>query len=260
MLTLHYQEYGDQDAPLMIFLHGGGVSSWMWDRQVDYFTKYHCVTVDLPEQGKSSQDTEFSINTSATKVIELIENIATGKQVIAIGFSLGSQVLMQMLSIQPNLIDYAIINSVSVRPFKIAKRFIQPLITLSFPLIKNKYFSKLQAKELYIGFDYFDQYYEETCRMKRETLVRILKENMSFAIPSEFYKATGKILVTVGAKEKRMMKKSVFDILNNNRNCTGVMIANIGHGLPLAEPDLFNQMIENWLHSEPLPEACNLIE
>ena len=33
-LDLHYKEYGDKNASLMVFLHGGGVSSWMWDEQI----------------------------------------------------------------------------------------------------------------------------------------------------------------------------------------------------------------------------------
>ncbi|WP_268238239.1 hypothetical protein [Paenibacillus aceti] len=30
-LVLHYKEYGDKRASLLLFLHGGGVSGWMWD-------------------------------------------------------------------------------------------------------------------------------------------------------------------------------------------------------------------------------------
>ena len=42
--------------------------------------------------------------------------------------------------------------------------------------------------------------------MKLDTLVRVLDENMSFKIPKDFRKATGKILVTVGEKEKPSWK------------------------------------------------------
>lgn len=110
-LDLYYKEYGDEKAALMVFLHGGVVSSWMWDRQIQYFTSYHCVTVDLPEQGESKDAEDFSIQKSAEKVIELIDKIAKGKKVIVIGFSLGVQVVIQMLSIKPNLITNAIIKS-----------------------------------------------------------------------------------------------------------------------------------------------------
>ncbi|GGB46022.1 hypothetical protein GCM10011409_24470 [Lentibacillus populi] len=44
------------------------------------------------------------------------------------------------------------------------------------------------------------------------------------------------------------MEKSAVDIVNNNPNCTGVVISGVGHGVPLAEPDLFNQIIEKWIY------------
>src|SRR5699024_7772565 len=114
-------------------------------------------------------------------------------------------------------------------------------------LMKNKTFAKLQAKTLYIGKEHFEVYYNESSQIKQHTLVRVLNENMSFEIPDEFSKANAKILVTVGEKEKSVMKKSAMDIVNMNSNCTGVMISAIGHGVSLAAPDLFNRLIEKWI-------------
>ncbi|WP_428911560.1 alpha/beta fold hydrolase [Niallia sp. Krafla_26] len=253
-MNISYQEYGDTDAPLMVFLHGGGVSSWMWDKQIPFFSNYHCVTIDLPEQGASKQTENFSILLSAEIVNELIEKIANGKKVIVIGFSLGAQVTIQMLSMKPNLIHYAIINSALVRPYPLIKKMIEPSIKLFFPLVKNKSFAKLQAKTLYLDEEYFETYYEETSHMESETLVRILEENMSFEIPQGFNQTKSKILVTVGEKEKNMMKKSAFDLISNHPNCTGIIIPNAGHGIPLANPEFFNRMIEKWLQEGSLPQ------
>lgn len=246
MLT--YNEYGDKAAPLMMFLHGGGVSSWMWDRQVEFFAHFHCVTVDLPEHGFANDQDMFSIKTSAKKVAHLIEKTANGKSVIVIGFSLGAQILIQMVSNHPNLVDYAIINSALVRPNHFMMRLLSPLIRVTFPLMKNETFAKFQAKELYINEAYFETYYNETSRMKQTSLLRILKENMSFTMPNEFQHVHGRLLVTVGEKEKRVMKQSADDIVKSNPNCTGIMITGVGHGVPLAKPDYFNQMVQQWLN------------
>ncbi|RDU36976.1 alpha/beta hydrolase [Neobacillus piezotolerans] len=259
-MSLSYQEYGDKNAPLMVFLHGGGVSSWMWEKQIQYFSNYHCITIDLPEQGESKNTENFSIRLSAEKVNDLIEKIADGKKVIVIGFSLGAQVAIQMLSINPNLIHYAIINSALVRHNSFFKKMIGPSIKLFFPLVKNKSFSKLQAKTLYIDDEYFETYYKESSQMKSDTLIRILEENMSFEIPNGFNKATGKILVTVGEKEKSVMKKSASDIVSSNSNCTGIMISNVGHGISFVNPDFFNQMVEKWIQEGSIPEGVAAIK
>ena len=231
----------------------------MWDKQVQHLINYHCVTVDLPEQGQNAQKGKFSIEHSAYKINELIDELSNGKVVTVIGFSLGAQVLVQMLSYRSNLIDYAILNSALVKPSKLGEKVISPLIWLTFPLIKNRTFSKFQAKTLFIGEEYFERYYNESCHMKRNTLVRILKENMSFQIPTKFKETKGKILVTVGEKERAIMKKSAFEIVNCNENCTGVIISGIGHGVPLSKPDLFNQIIEKWINGGEMPEKCKVI-
>lgn len=243
----------------MVFLHGGGVSGWMWDKQVQHFTHYHCIVPDLPEHGLNHNGFPFSIKTSAEQIFNLIEEKAGEKKVIVIGFSLGSQVLIQMLCMKPNLIDFAIINSALVRPISYGQKFIQPMIKFSFPLIKNRWFSKLQARTLYVNGEQFEKYYEESCQMKADSLIRVLEENMSFRLPPNFKKAKAKILVTVGEKEKALMKKSAKDIVVANPNCSGVIIHKIGHGLPLALPQFFNQMIDMWLHEGLLPSECERI-
>lgn len=258
-MAIRYKEYGDKRASLMVFLHGGGVSDWMWDKQVQYFKHYHCIVPILPEHGLNNDDTLFSIKGSAEALIQLIEEKAKGKKVILIGFSLGSQVIIQLVSMKPDLIDFAMINSASVRPMPYTKKFIKPVIKVSFPLIKNRFFSKLQAKTLYVGEDYFKRYYEESCQLKPETLIRVLEENMSFEIPKGFSKAKGKLLVTVGEKEKGVMKKSAKDIVNANLNGTGIILPKVGHGISLAMPDFFNHLVEGWIQEEKLPKECKVI-
>lgn len=256
-MELHYQEYGDTTAPLMVFLHGGGVSGWMWDKQVHYFTQYHCLVPDLPGHGKSIA-IPFSIKDSAERIITIIEEKSNGKKVILVGFSLGAQIIVQILSSKPDIVDYAIINSALVRPMTYAKKWIQPTIKLSVPLIKKRWFAKLQAKTLYVGEDYFEKYYDESSQMTADTLTRVLEENMSFSIPANFKKTTTNILVTVGEQEKSIMKKSANDIVKANQKSKGILIPNMGHGVSMAMPDFFNQMVETWINEEEVPKNCQL--
>ena len=75
-MSLFYEEYGPSTAPTIVFLHGGGVSGWMWRPQIDHFKEdYHCLVPDLPEQGKSTDGTPFSIQNSAEQIAELIKTM-----------------------------------------------------------------------------------------------------------------------------------------------------------------------------------------
>ncbi len=61
---IQYTECGDTSGPLIVFIHGGGVSGWMWKKQLEYFTNYHCLVPDLPGHGNSVNSTTFNIHTS----------------------------------------------------------------------------------------------------------------------------------------------------------------------------------------------------
>lgn len=254
LLKLHYTESGNTEASLLVFLHGGGVSGWMWKKQIEYFNDYHCLVPDLPGHGLSSC-TDFSIHNCAEEILNLMLTKAQGKKVVLIGFSLGAQVAMEILSMNPEIVDYSIINSALVRPDPLTMKMIQPAIRLTYRLTKNRTFSKLQAKQLYISEEMFETYYKETSNMDMNLLIQVLEENMSFRIPTDFSKSTSKILITVGEKEKKMMRKSLLDIVDNTRNCKGIIIPNVGHGVSLARPDLFNKIVEAWIHDKDLPNG-----
>src|SRR5690625_4191946 len=140
------------------------------------------------------------------------------------------------------------------------KSSIAPMVKISMPLTQYRWFAKLHAKELYITDEQFPLYFDETKQISSNSLINILKENMSFSVPEGFSKANGKILLTVGEKEKGIMKKSVKDILTTNKNCIAVKIPGIGHGLPMAMPELMNIIIDNWINDLPLPDDCILID
>lgn len=247
---MHYKEFGHENSTLMVFIHGGGVSGWMWDKQIEYFcSKFHCIVPDMPEHGRSKNGPQFTINDASEEVNELIEEKGKGKRVIAIGFSLGAQVLIAMLSKKPNLIDFAMINSALVTSVPYANALIKPMM-IAFPLVRNKAFSKIQAKSMYIDSDYQDTYFQESCQITKDAFVRILNENMSFKIPSCFGNASSKILVTVGEKERKIMKDSMKEIIESNPNCTGLIIPSIGHGFSLANAKLFNTTLEKWLKND----------
>lgn len=230
----------------------------MWAKQIEYFKDYHCLVPDLPGHGKSPC-TDFSIQNCAEEILNLILTKAQGKKVILIGFSLGAQVAMEILSMNPDIVDYSIINSALVRPAPFVNKMIQPAIRLTYGLIKNRTFSKLQAKQLYIGEEMFETYYKETSNMDMNLLIQILEENMSFRIPTDFSKSTSKILITVWEKEKKMMRKSLLDIVDNTIHCKGVIIPNVGHGVSLAQPELFNKLVEAWIHDRELPYGLTLV-
>jgi pimeloyl-ACP methyl ester carboxylesterase len=252
-IELEYKEFAKENAPLMVFLHGGGVSGWMWDEQIKYFSlSNHCLVPDLPGHGLSTNE-DFSIKDSAEKIIELISNKQTDQSVIVIGFSLGAQILVKMLSLAPELINYAIINSALTVPMRYSAKLLTPLFKLSFPLTQMRSFAKLQSKVLYIQESQFEHYFKDSKEISLKSFLQVMQENMSFEVPKDYSHSKTNILVTVGEKEKSIMKKSAVELVQKNPNSKGIIIPNVGHGISLANPGYFNNMVEEWISKGSIP-------
>ncbi|HEY2495256.1 MAG TPA: alpha/beta hydrolase [Paenibacillus sp.] len=260
-MGLYVKEFGNKNSPIMIFLHGGGVSGWMWDKQVDFFKeKYYVLIPDIPSHGKSGSEEFLSINKVAKDIIGIIQERKNGQEITMVGFSLGAQIALEILSMKEEMIDRAIIVSGLVKPMKYLKSIIKPITRVMMPLTKNKSFVKLQAKVLYVGEEYFDLYFNDSRQMRVDALLQILEENMSYQLSDEFIHSHAKILVLAGDKEKKIMKKSAILIAKSNNNCRGYILPKVGHGVSLASPDLFNKIVEAWINDQELPMDMKSIE
>lgn len=258
-MTIHYVQYGDiKEGPLLVFLHGGGAGTWMWDKQVDFFSDYHCVVPTLQGHGVRSEESSFSIRRNAEEIVELIQSLQTGRDVHAIGFSIGAQITLEMLSLAPQLLSSAVVNSALLRPMAWATPWIAPTIRMMMPLVRNRNFARLQAKQLYMDGAYFELYYADSVKMKAATLIDMLRENMSYTVPESLSHSKTPVLVTVGEKEKKAVIQSAMELSAFHPNCQSIIVPGIGHGFPIARPELFNETLQNWLskHSNKGLLAC----
>ena len=257
-MDLHIRESGETNAPALVFLHGGGVAGWMWDKQAEYFKDYHVIIPDLPGHGESAEIPFISINDAASKVLTCIREIIGNERIILIGFSLGAQLALEIMSKWPEKVDSAVILSGLVRPYVNGKYFLLGTLKMSFGLLKLKSFSKLQAKELYISEEIWQQYYQDSLRLSKDNFMRLMEANLSYGMPESFAQSDVRALVLVGEKEKGRMKESADDLVRANRNCTGYLVSNVGHGLSLAEPDLFNEIVHNFINNIQLNKNSRL--
>lgn len=258
-MSLYFKEYGDKNAPTIVFLHGAGVCGWMWDKQLDYFKDYHIIIFDLPGHGHSKNENFISMRDSAEKIINLIESNTNSNKFTLVGFSLGAQIAVEILSLKPEIVDYAIITSALACPMKLGKKLLKPMFKMCYSLGQNKSFAKFQGKYMYIDKDYLDTYYNDSKEISLDNFMAILEANMSYSLSNNFNNSKAKTLILIGKKEKNIMKKSAVNLLKNNKYCTGYSVPKVGHGVSLANPDLFNRIVNAWISNEKLPEEIEPI-
>jgi len=141
---MEYKEYGSKNNDIIILLHGGGLSWWNYIDEISLLeNEFHIVIPIL--DGHSGSDTNFtSIESNALEIINFINKNYNGKVKLIGGVSLGGQILLEILSKNPNICECAIIESALVIPMDFTYKMIEPIFNLSYCLISKKWFSKLQ--------------------------------------------------------------------------------------------------------------------
>lgn len=252
-MNLFVQEFGSNQSSSIVFIHGGGLSGWMWDRQVKDLSDFHCLVPDLPEQGKSLEVTPFSIKDSAEQIAELIKNTAHGGKAHIVGHSIGAQIVVQLLSSSPEVVDHAIVNSAMVRRIPGMASLIKPTVKLTIPLTRAKWFAKLQAKALSVPDDQFDRYSNDSRSITAESLEHILTENASFRLPKGLECNTVPTLILVGQKERGIMLNSAKDLVSAIPHSKGYLVQGVGHSFNFDDPSLYSKILRAWLTDKELP-------
>lgn len=147
IMDLYFKETGKNNKETIVFLHAGMSSGWMWDKHLETLNDYHCLVPDLPEHGKSVDIKPFTMKSAAEKVIDLIKEKAHNRKAHIVGLSLGSQTAVQILSMNPEVVDHAIISGTGVREMGSNLSILMKLFFKIYMRLKDKdFFIKLGMK------------------------------------------------------------------------------------------------------------------
>lgn len=252
-MPLYVRESGTQHAPAIVFLHGGGVSGWMWQPQVEQLSDFHCLVPDLAEHGQSLNEGRFSIRDSANQIADLIRTHVPGGKAHVVGLSLGAQVITQLLSSERRtVVDHAIISGTLVRPIPGAG-MMGGVMKLYAPFKNMPFMIRANMKSLTVPDQYFEQFSEDTRRLTAHAFAHITAENMSFRLPSGLSAATCPVLIVVGEKEQRMMRQSAQDLVRAIPGAKACVASKVGHNWSLQAPDLFTRTVRAWITDQSLP-------
>ncbi len=203
-----FKETPNKGLPTIILLHGGGLSWWSLQKITNLLEDdFHVVTPIIDGHGEDAEQPFVSIEDSASKVISYIDTQLNGKVFALGGLSLGGQIVTEILSQRKDIVDYAIIESALVLPLKTAK-LMAPLNMMYFGLIKQRWFSKIQARSLGVPPEMFELYYRDSSRISKQTLIAITLSNGNYDLKSSIADTKAKVLIIAGDREIKIIKRS----------------------------------------------------
>lgn len=226
-----FKEYGNSNLPVVILLHGGGLSDWSFKNIIeDLKEKYHVITPIIDGHGEASQTTFISIEDSSKKLLDYIDSNLNGKVFALAGLSIGAQITIETLSNRLDICENIIIESGLIYPIQATKILTVPMVSMSYGLVKQRWFSKLQAKSLYISDELFEQYYTDSVKMSKESLRNMTLSNGTYELKKTELNTSAKVLIIAGEKEPAIMKKSAMELNKRIANSKLYIIPGMGHG------------------------------
>lgn len=243
-----FKEFGNKNNPVIIFLHGGGLSWWSFKPQIEALQKdYFIVTPIIDGHGDDWNNTFISIKKSAEQVICYIKNNCNGKVFAICGLSIGAQIVVEILSEECNITKNTVIESALVYPMKITTKLIIPMYNLCYGLIQKRWYSKLQAKTLNVPEELFESYYKDSSRMTKKSLINMAKSNGNYPMPQALCNTKAKTLILVGEKELSIMKKSAKLLHNTIKSSSLKILEKYGHGeISLIHTDKYIDLLQHF--------------
>jgi 3-oxoadipate enol-lactonase len=112
----HFTHSGSPARPMLVLLHGLGMSRWMWQPQmVPLGEYYYTLAPDLPGVSGSAATSPFSVATAADAVIALIRQQGyQGAHVC--GLSLGAVIALEVALRAPDLTSSLVLSGGQVHP------------------------------------------------------------------------------------------------------------------------------------------------
>ncbi len=259
-MSLHVQQAGSPDAPSIVFLHGAGVSSWMWGEQVAALqATYHCITIDLPANGESYQQEWVSFADTADQVAAIIRQTATNGKAHVVGLSLGGFTGLHLLHRHPDVVESLIVSGVSAKPFGNTGLWRLYLGVMS-RVMKWDVFINLQAKMLGIPPDEAELYRRDNKRMPISAFHRIYGEVLNFTLPDFTSHPQIRLLAVAGESENAIIKESLTMFVKQRPQTAAALVPKAHHAWNAEHPQLFTDMVAAWVANKPLPAELQLVK
>ena len=179
---MRFVQYGNPGSKTVIFLHGGGLSTWNFRDEAEILQGRFHVLIPILDGHHGSDHKFASIEENAARIIRYIDSRFQGQVFLIAGLSLGGQVLVEMLSQRNNICEFAMIESTLALPTKTTAMLVRPVFSLCYPLVKKRWYAKLQCEALHIRDSLFEDYFRDSSQIKKGDMIAFLTANAAYTV------------------------------------------------------------------------------
>jgi pimeloyl-ACP methyl ester carboxylesterase len=261
-IEIAYIDEGDQQAPVLVFIHGMGSGIPVWEKNIKELKKhFRCIALDLPGHGFSSKgDFAFTMNFYTGVVLAFIEKLGLSS-ITLVGHSMGGQITIIAGIKAPHLIGrLVLVSPAGIEPYTAAEK--QLLINTTAGIVASgNAFTKNRLNYM-IGFcnnqevagqlaakmAFFKNDAVQFGKMMQRSVEGMLLEAVNHALD----KVTQPCLMIIGKKDKVspypfLRGQEYADIADletsKMRNCKLVVFTDCGHFAQYQEPASFNKEV-----------------
>lgn len=261
MHLLHHVEAGDPSGPLVVLLHGGGLSHRQWAPQLQRAAAeggFHLLAPDLPEQGLSAAVRPFTLEGAADGVAELVRGALKGREGAHVaGISLGGAVGLTLLQRAPELVRSLFVSGTAAGFGKVLGG-ISMMSAGLYGLLPRAWLVKSAVKQFGVPPEHAEAFAEDMALSATADFTRsFTRALMGLTLPA---RAEVPLLVAVGERETQVAKSAARRMVRQIAGARGVLVPGAGHVWNLEAPDLYWDTLRAFVREEPLPERLSTLD
>ena len=258
-MTLYVQETGVENERSVVFLHGLGVSGWMWTEQIESLeSEFHCLNIDLPGNGDSHETPWTSFADTAERVARVIEERAHGGTADVVGLSLGGYSVLHLLHHAPRVVRSAIVSGVTTRP--VARPWLwRPLVELIAGFPKTSWLVTATAKMMQLPPEAVPLYRRDAARLTGTTVRAVYAEVLRFSLENVLGDCKHRVLGVAGGAEAKTIIRGLPRFLELQDGHAAIA-PKVHHAWNAELPGVFTEMIRSWVDERDLPAELDLVE
>jgi pimeloyl-ACP methyl ester carboxylesterase len=230
--------------PTIVFIHGAGISSWMWRQQLAALVGFKGLAVELPGHGTSPAPW-VSVPDAADAVARFIRQQVPGGKAHVVGLSLGGVVALQLLAQNPDTVDRMLVSGTLATGIAGA-RALAGLTALTLPVSKFGPMVRLTAKMMAVPPADYPSLQADVERLAAGPLHRMILDVTTFRPPPVLAERHHQVFVVAGSKEHRKIRESVARLVALMPNARGGLIPGGVHTWNWQLPERFNTLVDAW--------------